>query len=61
MKRAAIFLLQPAARPFTIMIGAILVLALMDRGGSSGERFVRLPHLTCDVRGNGFRYIGFRR
>jgi ribose/xylose/arabinose/galactoside ABC-type transport system permease subunit len=32
MKRAAIFLLQPAARPFTIMIGAILVLALMDRG-----------------------------
>ena len=32
MKRAAIILLQPTARPFTIMIGAILVLALMDRG-----------------------------
>ena len=32
MKRAAITLLQPTARPFTIMIGAILVLALMDRG-----------------------------
>jgi len=32
MKRAAIFLLGPAARPFTIMAGAILVLALMDRG-----------------------------
>lgn len=32
MKQAAIILLQPKARPFTIMIGAILVLALMDRG-----------------------------
>ena len=32
MKRAAIILLQPTARPFSIMIGAILVLALMDRG-----------------------------
>lgn len=32
MKRAAIILLQPTARPFTIMIAAILVLALMDRG-----------------------------
>jgi ribose/xylose/arabinose/galactoside ABC-type transport system permease subunit len=32
MKRAAIFLLAPTVRPFTIMAGAILVLALMDRG-----------------------------
>jgi len=32
MKRGTIFLLSPAARPFTIMAGAILVLALMDRG-----------------------------
>ena len=32
MKRAAIFCSAPTARPFTIMAGAILVLALMDRG-----------------------------
>jgi len=32
MKRAAKFLLAPSVRPFTIMAGAILVLALMDRG-----------------------------
>ena len=32
MRRAAKLLLAPAARPFTIMAGAVLVLALMDRG-----------------------------
>src|SRR3954454_2122240 len=32
MKRATRFLLGPTARPFTIMVGAILVLAVMDRG-----------------------------
>lgn len=32
MRRAAAFLLAPAVRPFTIMVGAILVLALIDRG-----------------------------
>jgi ribose/xylose/arabinose/galactoside ABC-type transport system permease subunit len=32
MRRAAKLLLAPAARPFTIMAGAILVLALIDRG-----------------------------
>ena len=32
MRRAAKLLLAPTARPFTIMAGAILVLALMDRG-----------------------------
>ncbi|MGA6966328.1 MAG: hypothetical protein WBZ51_22275, partial [Xanthobacteraceae bacterium] len=32
MKRAVKLLLAPTARPFTIMAGAILVLALMDRG-----------------------------
>jgi ribose/xylose/arabinose/galactoside ABC-type transport system permease subunit len=32
MSRTAQFLLGPAARPFTIMTGAIVVLALMDRG-----------------------------
>ncbi len=32
MRRTAVFLLAPAVRPFTIMIGAILVLALIDRG-----------------------------
>ena len=32
MKRATEWLLAPAARPFTIMAGAILVMALIDRG-----------------------------
>jgi ribose/xylose/arabinose/galactoside ABC-type transport system permease subunit len=32
MKRAATLLLSPTTRPFTVMAGAILVLALMDRG-----------------------------
>src|SRR5215210_5968076 len=32
MKRAVLHLFDPEARPFTIMAGAILVLALMDRG-----------------------------
>jgi ribose/xylose/arabinose/galactoside ABC-type transport system permease subunit len=32
MSRARAFLLTPNARPFAIMIGAIVVLALMDRG-----------------------------
>src|ERR1700710_2813094 len=37
MKRAATLLLSPVARPFTIMAGAILVLALID--GGSGYFF----------------------
>ena len=32
MKRATEWLLAPSARPFTIMAGAILVMALIDRG-----------------------------
>ena len=32
MKRAAMLLLSPTTRPFTVMAGTILVLALMDRG-----------------------------
>ena len=32
MTRALKFLLAPTARPYTVMVAAILVLALMDRG-----------------------------
>src|SRR5438045_4137426 len=32
MRRWALFLLSPAARPLTVMAGAILVLMAMDRG-----------------------------
>ena len=33
MQRTVKFLLDPSARPFVIMVGALIVLALMDRGG----------------------------